>query len=466
MKTRAIIILFSLVCSLPAFAGGFNQDHQVYQGDYNNDGNTDFYVRAQKLIILHGDIATPIMVPDEAASVILEQNTDGTFTSKSAVDAVLSQWTQSAVEVVLQDFNIDGVIDLLLKNVSIIAGNLFDQIVFANPILGQLPLNVRAMNEDVQQFLKDSIYWVDDPNYFYQDANFLGNYCTDGYWVAVYGYYYNIYGELTFGIIGHRAVCTEFSPVYDGSIFHAKSVEFATNYEDVIESGSFDPTSGSGQALKDIWESIFGIDVDFDYLPGGIPQSLNEVWQGIKNGTVLFVLSRTYCTVTYDEETGVEFNLLACFEDLALPRPECSTSSYAITGSQRILSEAESRTQFWLSRRDESCDPIGWTALRIIEDIGFGKVTNRWLRHVAAVEGVTLDEEQLGISLMTRHAEETTKDFTSVPFLLSPQQVADYHHIIFNTYGLPAYTFGGSPFGTTAIPGATLIWCRGCDDTP
>lgn len=67
---------------------------------------------------------------------------------------------------------------------------------------------------------------------------------------------------------------------------------------------------------------------------------------------------------------------------------------------------------------------------------------------------------------MTRHAEETTKDFTSVPFLLSPQQVADYHHIIFNTYGLPAYTFGGSPFGTTAIPGATLIWCRGCDDTP
>ena len=157
MKTRAIIILFSFVCSLPAFAGGFNQDHQVYQGDYNNDGNTDFYVRAQKLIILHGEIATPIMVPDEAASVILEQNTDGTFTSKSAVGAVLSQWTQSAVEVVLQDFNVDGVIDLLLKNVSDIAGNLFDQIVFANPILGQLPLNVRAMNEDMQQFLKDSM---------------------------------------------------------------------------------------------------------------------------------------------------------------------------------------------------------------------------------------------------------------------------------------------------------------------
>lgn len=45
-------------------------------------------------------------------------------------------------------------------------------------------------------------------------------------------------------------------------------------------------------------------------------------------------------------------------------------------------------------------------------------------------------------------------DTSGVHNLLSPQQVADYHHSVFGNHGIPAYIFGGThkiPFVSVPI---------------
>jgi hypothetical protein len=82
---------------------------------------------------------------------------------------------------------------------------------------------------------------------------------------------------------------------------------------------------------------------------------------------------------------------------------------------------------------------------------------------------------------------------TGIPYLLSPRQVADYHHKVFKKYGIPPYLFGGTLpaglyipdlfggmilFGVDApVPDGwspmmfdaniySNMWCEGCDASP
>lgn len=74
---RGIAVLFALILSSASLAQGFDYDYRVYEGDNNQDGNLDFYVRKTSLILLHGDIVTPIEV--QLDGFLLQQNPDGTF---------------------------------------------------------------------------------------------------------------------------------------------------------------------------------------------------------------------------------------------------------------------------------------------------------------------------------------------------------------------------------------------------
>ena len=112
-------------------------------------------------------------------------------------------------------------------------------------------------------------------------------------------------------------------------------------------------------------------------------------------------------------------------------------------------------------------------ALGVVDEKGLGRVTMQWLRTVAQHKGVSIDEQQIGYAIVHGHVLKTDEDVTSIPKLLSPQQITDYHVQVFQSFGLPAYTFGGAPFGTDGLPGRIwqdvsgfLVWCPGCDIAP
>lgn len=78
---------------------------------------------------------------------------------------------------------------------------------------------------------------------------------------------------------------------------------------------------------------------------------------------------------------------------------------------------------------------------------------------------LTVSMEEIGAKLALAHAHAVRADTINVHHLLSPVQVASYHHDVLGTYGIPKSYFGGTIYG---LPANTYsgIWCRGCDNKP
>lgn len=161
------------------------------------------------------------------------------------------------------------------------------------------------------------------------------------------------------------------------------------------------------------------------------------------------------------------------YGDIALTDQNTKLFNY---GDQRITSEqqayilAGNRRGFWTARKAVG-DPIADVALPILNDTGInGKVAN-WL---TGLRGDPIKLNQLGIDLMIEHAKTVTSDLSNctgnVPGLLSPEQVAKYHHIVFKKHGIGSFLlssdgswlFGGTLFN---LPSNLYrpIWCNACD---
>jgi hypothetical protein len=144
---------------------------------------------------------------------------------------------------------------------------------------------------------------------------------------------------------------------------------------------------------------------------------------------------------------------------------------YSITAQQRTMNATNQRRPFWVSRY-EGCDPFAPAALGVVDNEGLGMVTMKWLRAVAKEKGLTINETQLGYDIMHAHVSKTDGDTFNILGLLSKKQISDYHQQVFATYGLPDYTFGGSPLGGGW--GGDLMrdflgkatWCPDCDKLP
>jgi hypothetical protein len=94
--------------------------------------------------------------------------------------------------------------------------------------------------------------------------------------------------------------------------------------------------------------------------------------------------------------------------------------------------------------------------------------------------------EQIGLELARAHAEAVMNDHKGVHYLLSPHQVADYHHNVFIKHGVPSHLFGGTHQigGHWYLPEISVpsrdgwaptqfdadvysgLWCKGCDTKP
>lgn len=141
-----------------------------------------------------------------------------------------------------------------------------------------------------------------------------------------------------------------------------------------------------------------------------------------------------------------------------------------ITPQQKVYIQNGNRRAFWNARKKVG-DPIASVALPILEDAGVnGKVAN-WLT------GLRSNPEKLnalGVDLMIEHAKAVTIDLENcvgnVPGVLSPEQVAQYHHVVFEKHGISSFLLGSDGswlFGGTLfnLPANLYrpVWCRACD---
>jgi len=157
--------------------------------------------------------------------------------------------------------------------------------------------------------------------------------------------------------------------------------------------------------------------------------------------------------------------------------------------------------EFWRSRH-LSGDPVARTALTgwgdpefvgasRTEKISAGATWYALEFHIWQRD-LSVTMEEIGLGLAEAHAEAVINDKTNVSYLLSPRQVADYHHEVFDKHGIGAYVFGGtfgvgveypSDFDITATWPFIEIgweiaefkadpnwysgaWCKGCDTDP
>ena len=90
---------------------------------------------------------------------------------------------------------------------------------------------------------------------------------------------------------------------------------------------------------------------------------------------------------------------------------------------------------------------------------------NERLLDFAKEYGIELKPSEVSLKLMRAHAEATDLDGDG---LLTDEVIAEYHHEVFATYGLPPETFGGTPFfGALWEAKAHYTkpyWCEACPE--
>ncbi len=138
---------------------------QVRTGDINSDGKADVYLQRTS----GGNSNNGVI-----DKTILTQNTDGDFevleNPTSGQLSAAGGWpVASSVEAVVNDFNVDGRVDVLMKNLDSAIGNVDDQIVYST---GQFfkgaAQAATSLDFEFQKFFRDTYNWILDPNYFAQ----------------------------------------------------------------------------------------------------------------------------------------------------------------------------------------------------------------------------------------------------------------------------------------------------------
>jgi len=165
----------------------------------------------------------------------------------------------------------------------------------------------------------------------------------------------------------------------------------------------------------------------------------------------------------YSERTGsFENNARAfnrAFAGVDVDKDQCSADNFAITSEEQAFVDAGNKKDFWQSRLDKG-DPIAETALSILNNTGWGRVANnRLINFGRFYTNTNIDINEFGVAVMRAHAAAVGNEMIGIRGYLNPWQIANYHHEVGTSYGLPSSYFGGTPFGGTAEANITAsIW--------
>lgn len=139
--------------------------YEIRRGDLNSDGRKDIYLRRTS----GGNSNNGVIY-----KTIITQNSDGRFevveNPTSGQFSVAAGWPKAtAVDAVVNDFNIDGRVDVMLKNLGSIIPGVDDQIVYSTGrFFSGGSQAVASLDFEFEKFFRDTYNWILDPDYFDQ----------------------------------------------------------------------------------------------------------------------------------------------------------------------------------------------------------------------------------------------------------------------------------------------------------
>src|SRR6186713_729146 len=175
MRTvTAFLLTLALSCfSMSAYAGhGFDDRFTLRSGDLNGDGRTDLFLKwTPKMVMISvDDVSFPVPLNKrDVQDFVLQQTTTGTFTLlgnlTSAQQNTVAGWPKasSAVELHLDDFNFDGRVDLVIRNLKALISGADVQIIFASKNSGAAPVAVNAINATMRNLYREVGNWFKAP---------------------------------------------------------------------------------------------------------------------------------------------------------------------------------------------------------------------------------------------------------------------------------------------------------------
>ena len=125
---------------------------------------------------------------------------------------------------------------------------------------------------------------------------------------------------------------------------------------------------------------------------------------------------------------------------------EVTECSVPLTEQERKWADNGNRQAFWRSRVSRG-DPFSLTALGVVNNDPLGgQIANSRLQVSLFLygprPGPTLN--QVGIQIMQAHVRAIDQ-FAPETGVLTANQFTQYHYDVFDSYGLPRNTFGGTP---------------------
>jgi hypothetical protein len=496
---RTLSLALVLCCaSLAASAGtGFDARFRLYVGNLNGDQYTDLYAKWTPKIttIALDDLFIPIpLTRRDVPDFVLQGAAGGTFNIVSSLTAAQQQavsgWpaASSSVEVSTIDANFDGKIDLIIRNLVAIIAGADNQIILASQTPGAAPVTARPLNAAMRSFYRELSNWFNAPDvtvivYDVQWVYIGSSYAYDPFICAGYVDCYIEYDAYSEVYRYYGAILIPFPVTYrDYELPNQRHLDFAQVLYDMEPNGEIPYPSSAASVLQQILDEMWGrvgTIIIGQTPPEGVEPEMRDDWNWKTISEHLFRILFEVCVMEDNDtrqdcwyETWGEIYKPAnalCRED---PFEPGAAVSFAITGPQHAMSAAGQRRPFWLSRL-ESCDPFAPAALGVVDERGMGKVTMQWLRSIAQHKGIQFNEQQLGVEIMRAHVSTTVGDTYNIYFLLSKNQITNYHQDVFSARGFPDYTFGGAPYGDDTWGGRKVedilgaaFWCPGCDNVP
>lgn len=450
--------------------------HVVRVGDLGSNGLLDFAITAaspgQRLI----------------EDFILRQTSPGVF--EVLVNPTLWQlqqaanWPLSGARAIVTELNMNGQLDVALVDARDAIPGASDYLLLADPSVStDYPTVSTPITPEKTAFIEEVYAGFADPNYL---ANAITQQCVSQsgwYLVTAFitqpGWYWNEHFQQVY--ISQPGFYTVYAYLQANQCFDVidtNVVESLPGYyffealERFVDSSSAIERIDAANVLEAVLQEILGTPVGPPATQG--PHSdIEAAERGFSIGYRIYEalcmvgFSNLDCTarevardsaICYLQASPQDYALLGTWRMPAVPHPP--GQNFQITAAQQAAFNSDDRLGFWSSRLDDSRDPLGPLGIAIVNnEILLGCLANQRLLSFAAMAGVQVDLDEVGLALISEHIVETT----ALP--VSATTIAEYHHLVFNQRGLPNRTFGGTPL--TGIPLEALatkwLWCRSCD---
>lgn len=239
---------------------GFEDKYEVQRGDLNGDGRLDLHLtyKPDVALIPFDDLIIPIASPPTVNDFVLQQNTSGGFDLINSLTSgqlsAVKSWQSVLVRVILGDVNVDGFLDIILRDVAGAIPGAQDVLIFAPSGEGASPPVVRSMDAAFNLFFRDVGGWIENPAHF--DSGW--------FYACFYGFiyvpvaHYDPYEDRIYYTYEWRLVqvCGWF---FDATGFSIPAINFLNSLIGPMESGALTPLSGAAVQMSQQLQQLLGV---------------------------------------------------------------------------------------------------------------------------------------------------------------------------------------------------------------